>query len=427
MNSISIIGLGKLGVPLAVCYAHAGFTVIGADVDPDKVEAINAGISPVGEPEVQEILSQVVPDRLTATTDIQAAVRDTDFTIIIVNTPAEAGNAYSLKYVFQACESVGRALRDKSGYHLVVLASTVMPGATGGIIRDALERISSKRCGPDFGLCHCPEFLAIGSAVENILRPDFCLIGESDPTAGDYMRRILNQLLGDRVPPIVRTSLVNAELAKIALNTALVTKISFANYWAMLCNRIPGADVDEVMSVVGLDSRIGPKFLIGSVSYGGPCFPRDVLAWTQISNMLALPLDLPLAVGEANQRGAAYLSRLIGEQEPVGILGLAYKPGVAVAIDSLGVALAERLVKANVVVYVYDPQAISDAYYQFEYEPYCRDLKRCIEQSECLVICTPWPEFHDIPLDWLQGKRVIDCWRLWDELPGVEYVAIGRG
>ncbi len=432
MNNVSIIGLGKLGVPLAACYAHRGFSVVGADVAPDRVEAVSMGKSLVSEPEVQRLLSEAVACRnLTATTDVQAAVRDSDWTVIIVNTPVEPGNAYSLKYVLAACGDVGRALRDKDGYHLVVLASTVMPGATGGIIRDTLERVSGKTCGPDFGLCHVPEFLAIGSAVENLLRPDFYLIGESDERAGEHMQRILERLAGDDQPPIVRTNLVNADLAKIALNTALVCKISFANYWAMLCNRIPGADVDEVMKVVGLDSRIGPRFLKGSVSYGGPCFPRDALAWRQIAGTLGLPLDLPLAVGEANQRGAAYLAGLVGDWQPVGVLGLAFKPGVPWALDSLGVALAAKLAEDYVSVYVHDPQATGDARRQLEHlgqrVVYCDDLEACVRQSGCLVVCTDWPEYRDIPPEWLAGKRVIDCWRLWDELPGVEYIAIGRG
>lgn len=432
MNSVSIIGLGKLGVPLAACYAHRGFTVIGADVARDKVDAVNAGKSPVIEPEVQAILSRTVPaGKLTATIDIEAAVRDTDFTIIMVNTPRERGNAYSLKYVFQACESVGRALKDKDGYHLIMLSSTVMPGTTDGLVRDILERISGKACGPDFGLCHVPEFLAIGSAVENILYPDFMLIGECDAVAGKMACIILSRLTRSD-PPVIRTSAINAELAKIALNTALVCKISFANYWAMLCGRVPGADVDEVMRVVGLDSRIGPAFLTGSVAYGGPCFPRDALAWRQIATTLALPLDLPLAVGDANQRAAAYLAGLIGDREPVGVLGLAYKPGVPIAVESLGVALAQRLDEDGKRIYAHDPQAMpsemeeDNSQIPFDVR-YCRDLKSCIDHCDCLVICTPWPEFRDIPPEWLRGKRVIDCWRLWDDVPGAEYVAIGRG
>jgi UDPglucose 6-dehydrogenase len=432
MNNVSVIGLGKLGVPLAACYAHRGFAVVGADVDRVKVDAINAGRSPVTEPEVQAILSKAVPARyLVATTAVSEAVRTTDFTVIMVNTPDEAGNAYSLKYVFQACESIGRALRDKDAYHLIMLSSTVMPGTTSGMVRDALERISGKRCGTDFGLCHVPEFLAIGSAVRNILSPDFLLIGECDERAGEMAQDILLRLVQND-PPVRRTSPINAELAKIALNTALVCKISFANYWAMLCGRVPGADVDEVMRVVGMDHRIGPDFLTGSVAYGGPCFPRDALAWTQIATTLGLPLDLPLAVGEANERGAAYLSGLI-DREPVGILGLAYKPGVSIAKNSLGVELAKRLDEGGKQVYVYDPQAMpseteeDNCQIPFDVR-YCHDLESCIRHCECLVICTPWLEFEAIPPRWFLGKQVIDCWRLWDEgWLGMEYIAIGRG
>lgn len=188
-NAISVVGLGKLGAPLAACLADKGFRVIGVDQDSRKVEAIRQSRAPVFEPGLDELL-RVAGDRLTATDDLAAAVSATDITYVVVATPSEPGGGFSLRYVLPACERIGRALDAKDAFHVVSLTSSVMPGTTGGPVRSALEQTSGKRAGRDFGLCYNPEFIALGSVIRDFLNPDFLLIGESDPRSDEILEAI---------------------------------------------------------------------------------------------------------------------------------------------------------------------------------------------------------------------------------------------
>src|SRR2546421_2996391 len=273
LSTISVIGLGKLGAPIAACFAARGFQVNAVDTDAQKVDAIGRGVPPVHEPGLAELL-QESKGRLLATQDTEAAVRDSEATFIVVSTPSEADGGFSLRYALATCEAIGRALHNKVSYHLIVLTSTVMPGSTGGEIKSALERASGKRCGKDFGLCYSPEFIALGTVIRDFYHPDFLLIGESDPTAGDLLSDVYARTCKNS-PTIARMNFINAEITKLAVNTYITTKISYANMLARLCEKLPEADVNAVTDALGLDTRIGAKYLKGAVSYGGPCFPRD--------------------------------------------------------------------------------------------------------------------------------------------------------
>ena len=226
--------------------------------------------------------------RLTAVTDIEAAVAQTDITFIVVSTPSDPAGGFSLRYVDPVCQAIGRALAKKTDYHLVCLTSTVMPGTTGGPVREMLEKASGKRVGADFGLCYSPEFIALGSVIRDFLNPDMLLIGESDDRAGETLQALYAQVCENK-PTVARMSFVNAEITKLAVNTYVTTKISYANMLARICERLSGANVDVITSALGLDTRIGPKYLKGAVSYGGPCFPRDNLALAQLARQLGVP------------------------------------------------------------------------------------------------------------------------------------------
>src|SRR6266478_3868811 len=270
LSSVSVIGLGKLGTPMAVCFAARGFTVHAVDLNPQKVDAISRGVPPVHEPGLAELLADC-RERITATKDIESAVIASDVTFIVVATPSEADGGFSLRYAVPSCESIGRALRTKSAYHLVVVTSTVMPGSMGGPIKSALESASGKQCGVDFGLCYNPEFIALGSVIHDMLHPDLVLIGEFDRKSGDILVNLYDSLCESR-PTIARMNFVNAELTKLSVNTFVTTKISYANMLAQVCEKLPGADVEAVTRAIGLDTRIGGKYLKGALGYGGPCF-----------------------------------------------------------------------------------------------------------------------------------------------------------
>ena len=209
---ISVVGLGKLGAPLAACLAHRGFEVTGVDLDPSKVESVNKKIPPVFEPGLKELL-QSQKRQLRATDDYDEAIGNSDVTFILVPTPSDERGGFSVRYVIEACKGIGEALRNKTDYHLVVVTSTVLPGAVENELKPILEERSGKRCGEDFGLCYNPEFIALGSAIHDLLNPDFVLIGESDRCAGDYLASIYKNLC-ENDPPVARMNFVNAELAK---------------------------------------------------------------------------------------------------------------------------------------------------------------------------------------------------------------------
>ena len=358
--TLSVIGLGKLGAPMAACLAAKGFPVIGVDVDARKVDALNRAQAPVFEPGLPELL-QVAKTRLKATQDIPTAVLNSEVTFVVVPTPSEPDGSFSLRYVLQACEGIADALRKKSLWHLVVITSTISPGSMDNSIRPLLEEHSGKRSGIDFGLCYNPEFIALGSVIRDFLNPDFVLIGESDERSGQVLEGIYRQVCENN-PPVVRMNFINAELTKLAVNTFVTTKISFANMLARICEKLPGADVDVVTKALGLDSRIGTKYLKGAVSYGGPCFPRDNLALIATAQKVGAPADIAEATDRFNRWQVKWLADFVQEHLPeggaVGILGLAYKPGTDVVEESVGLLLARELREQRVRVIAYDPAGI---------------------------------------------------------------------
>ena len=254
---LSVIGLGKLGSPMVAVFAHKGFEVLGLDINSEFVAALNEGRAPVEEPGLQEMIDQN-RDKISATQDIHQLVHETDVTFIIIPTPSVKDFFFTTKYVVEAIERVGTALRGKAGYHLVVVTSTVMPGSTDGEIRAALENASGRSVGPKLGLCYNPEFIALGSVIRDMLRPDMILIGESDTKAGQMLEDIYRSSTESN-PEIHRMNSVNAELTKISVNTFVTTKISYANMISDMCDHLPGADAHVVNRAVGADSRVGQK------------------------------------------------------------------------------------------------------------------------------------------------------------------------
>jgi UDPglucose 6-dehydrogenase len=416
---ISVVGLGKLGAPLSAVLASKGFSVIGVDLNQTAVDALNDGRAPVEEPQLQELIDHN-RERLSATTDIREAVAATDATFVIVPTPSEPSGRFSNAAVIAAMKSIGAALAGKSGYHLVVVTSTVMPGSTGGEIRGTLEHHAGRRVGLELGLCYNPEFIALGSVVRDMLRPDMILIGESDAKAGDLLESIYARSC-DNTPAIRRMNFVNAELTKIAVNTFVTTKISYANMLADICDRLPEADVDVVTRAVGADSRIGVKYLKGATGYGGPCFPRDNVAFSALARGLGARSELAEATDAMNryqiERVLGAIDARVINTGPIGILGLSYKPDTAVVEESQGVALAARLLDLGRRVIVFDPLAIPAALAVLRHPvEVAASAADCVERSSLVVVMTPWPEFSQVPVEAYrrQGERlpVLDCWRM---------------
>ena len=415
---ISVVGLGKLGAPWVAVLASKGFEVIGVDRIAAQVAALQSRRAPVVEPGLQELLERASA-RIDATMEIQRAVSQSEATFIVVPTPSASDGRFSSAHVISAVREIGAALRNKDGYHLVVITSTVMPGSTAGPIRQALEMSSGRFVGESLGLCYNPEFIALGSVIRDMLQPDFVLIGESDERAGELLASVYGRVCDNR-PDIRRMSLTNAEITKIAVNSFITTKISFANMVSDICDQIADADAATVLSAVGCDTRIGGKYLAPALGYGGPCFPRDNAAFAVMAQDAGARADLAEAADTINRRQVDRVVGLVRGLMPsgvVGVLGLSYKPHTAVIEESQSVAIASQLAAEGYRVIAYDPQASDAARSVFGTKiELAADAASCVREADLLIIATPWPAFKDIPLETLRRPTsrlmVIDCWRI---------------
>lgn len=434
-EKISVVGLGKLGAPMSACFASKGHSVIGVDLDPKTIQMMNAGTAPVLEPGLQDLLTSN-NQKLVATDDYDRAILDSNITFIVVPTPSDKRGAYSLKYVLSACEGIGKALRKKSIYHVVVLVSTVLPGATESEVKSQLESHSGRRCGVDFGLCYSPEFIALGDAIRGFLHPDLVLIGESDSQAGDVIESFYATICDSDVP-IARMAIVNAELAKLSINAFVTVKITFANMLARICEQMPGGNVDSVTSAVGLDRRIGPRYFKGAIGYGGPCFPRDNRALAYFARKLDLTAKLSEATDLDNQWQGEWLAETVKARLPeggtVGILGFAYKPKTNVLEESPGLALAQSLVAAKIPTIVYDPVKIDREQSGLTGKiTFAESMNECVTGADVVVITTQDEVFKKLSPQIVerasQPRVLIDCWRILEPCvyeKVAEYVPLG--
>ena len=434
---ISVIGLGKLGASMAAAIASRGHDVIGVDVSQRAVDRLNAGEAPVQETGLQELIAANRP-RLKATLSHEHAVLDSELSFVIVPTPSDDRGAFSIQYATYAFRQIGKALAKKAGYHTVVLTSTVLPGATRYGLTPVLEQSSGKTCGADFGLCYSPEFVALGSVIRDFLNPDFLLVGQFDQRSGEHLNQCYDEIMLGH-PPVARMSIENAELAKVAVNAFLTTKITFANLLAELCRRIPGGDVDVVSAAIGLDSRIGRKYLTGGLGFGGPCLPRDNVALGFVASSLGVAADLFVTTDRLNRSGAdrvvKQLHARFGPGLTIGILGLAYKPFSHITEESQAMLIAKAFLEYGARVVGYDPLARDGAHHDLGGRMLVLDSARaCLGQAELVLIATPDPEFKHLAADDFTegGKRrtVIDFWRALPpdvaSDPRIDYIAYGR-
>lgn len=428
---ISVIGLGKLGSPLAAILASKGHGVTGIDFNETIVQSINQNKVPFHEPGLQELLD-AHGSSLQATTEYGSAISESEATFIIVPTPSDENGLFTNRYILQALEKVGQCLQAKKGYHLVVITSTVMPGSTNGEIQETLEKASGKKVGLDLGLCYNPEFIALGSVVRDMLYPDMVLIGESDQKAGEMLENIYKSFCANE-PPIQRMNCVNAELTKLSLNTYVTTKISYANMLAGVCESLPGSDVNVVTEAIGLDTRIGRKYLRAAVAFGGPCFPRDNVAFRSMASNLNVPVELAEATQRVNDAQPKRLESLVQKYavgKRVAVLGLSYKPGTYVVEESPGIKVANELLKEGYQVIVYDPMALSEAQKTLAAGVKTAvSVEECLEQSDTALIMTNWPEFAQIT-DMGSCRVVIDCWRTLDPVKvseSCQVIYLGQG
>jgi UDPglucose 6-dehydrogenase len=434
--NISVVGLGKLGCSMAAAFASRGHSVIGYDVVTEVVHAVARGVAPVAETGLQELLA-ANNERLRATCSIEEAVLESNITFVVVPTPSDANGAFIIDHAKQAFAGIGAALARKGTPHTVVLTSTVLPGSTRYGLIPALEQTAGRRVGDRIGVCYSPAFIALGSVIRDFLHPDFLLIGETDAAAGDALQAAYAEVMPD-APPVRRMSIENAELTKLAVNTYVTMKISFANMLATLCERIPGGDVDVVSAALGADRRIGRAYLTGALGYGGPCFPRDNQALTWIASALGAGAPLAQATDAINRAlpeaiVARLLPRMAGART-VGILGLAYKPETPVLTDSQSVEIARLLAARGLRVLAHDPlagAAAAPALGPAVQVVLC--LEQVVEEADVILLTTPDAAYRVLDASAFRSgdrkKLVIDFWRTLraqlEDRPEVDYIAVG--
>lgn len=438
MVKLSVIGLGKLGACSAVCFASKGFEVIGVDINKNLVNAINRGIAPFYEPELQELIT-AAKGKLRATQDYKEAVLNSDITFLIVPTPSREDGHFSDRYLLDALKCLSEALKEiDKKYHLFVITSTVSPGTTEKYLIPLVESVSKKKLNKDFGVCYNPEFIALGSVIKDFLNPDMVLIGESDGFAGVQLVKIYEKVCKNK-PCIARMSIISAEITKISLNSYITMKISFANTIANICERVPGANIDAITKALGSDKRISPYYLKGAISYGGPCFPRDNRAFIAFARQYGCEAKLAKATDEVNDSKVEHLIELVLSHLPsadnnvVAILGLAYKPNTAVIEESPAIKIINELVKRSIKIIVYDPLAVDNTRLLFgDAIDYASSLRECISSASLCIITLPLDEFKTIDDSFITHNptTVIDCWRIIDPQrlnKRIKYVAVGKG
>ena len=401
---LSIIGTGYVGLVSAVGFASHGHDIICVDIDTEKIAQINDGVPPIFEDGLEELM-QKHKARITATTEYEDAITNSDITFICVGTPSITDGSIDLQYVKETVKKIGEVLRTKSGWHLVVVKSTVIPGTTRDVVLPFLEIASEKTVGIDIGLAVNPEFLREGIAVHDFLDPDRIVIGADDEKSS----QMLHTLYETFHSPFMSTSLSAAEMIKYASNAFLATKISFINEIGNLCKRL-NIDAYEVADGVGLDGRIGRAFLDSGIGWGGSCFPKDLdalIAWAKHQKETTSILESVVAVNEAQPlRLITLLKKHVPDLQDVtiGVLGLAFKPNTDDIRESRAIPVINKLLLEGAKVKVYDPKAMDNFRKLFPGIEYCFSAEDVLA-ADAVLITTLWDEFRSLDFS---GKIVID-------------------
>ncbi len=421
---IGVIGAGYVGLVTAAGFAELGNEVYCIDIDAQKIENLSNGIIPIWEPGLEELVGRH-RDRLHFSTDLSEALEHARLLFVAVGTPP----TYSGDADLSAVHAVVNAM-PASDRHALVMKSTV-PCGTG----EAIERIFREQGKEGFRYVSCPEFLKEGSAVKDFLNPDRVVIGDSGDWAGDAVA----ELYGPLDAPIVRTDVKSAEMVKLASNAFLATKISFINEIANVCEET-GADVVEVAKGMGLDDRIGPKFLQAGIGFGGSCFPKDVSALKQLAGNTGYHFQLLNAVIEVNelqkrrviQKLEKHLGSLVGKQ--IGLLGLAFKPNTDDMREASSLVLSARLQAAGATVRAYDPVAEEEARKLIHGVEFKDSADQVVEGADAVVLVTEWPEFRELDLaaiaGAMKGSLLVDGRNFLDPEAargaGLTYEGVGR-
>ena len=431
---VAMIGTGYVGLVSGACFADFGHVVTCVDKDASKIDRLHQGIMPIYEPGLDKLVeTNVQEERLFFTTEAKEAIADADAVFIAVGTPSRRGDGHAdLSYVYAAAEEIAQLM---TGFTVVVTKSTV-PVGTG----DEVEAIIRKtNPDADFAVVSNPEFLREGAAIGDFKRPDRVVVGTDNEQAKEVMRELYRPLYLNETP-IVFTNRRTSELIKYAANAFLAVKITFINEMADLCEKV-GANVQEVSKGIGLDGRIGPKFLNAGPGYGGSCFPKDTLALTKTANDHDSPVRIVDTVVEVNAaRKKAMADKVIAAMggdvsgKSIGVLGLAFKPNTDDMRDAPSLDIIPALIAAGAIIKAYDPESMEEASHMMEGINYTKNPYEALEGADAMVIITEWNQFRALDLDrvkdTLNGNVVVDLRNIYSPEDmakrGFAYTSIGR-
>jgi len=430
---IAVIGTGYVGLVTGACFAEFGVEVTCVDVDESKIERLNNGIIPIYEPGLDKIVEKnSKANRLHFTTDIKSAVEQALVVFLAVGTPPKEDGSPDMSYYRQAAKDIAGAM---NGYKVLVTKSTV-PVGTGKWLREFVaENLKTKT---NFGVASNPEFLREGAAIEDFMRPDRVVIGSNEEDAIAIMKDLYRPLYLIETP-IVITSLEAAELIKYAANAFLATKITFINEVANLCDAI-GCDVHDVARGIGMDNRIGRKFLHPGPGYGGSCFPKDTRALTTVADKFGVETLIVDAVIEANERQRQAMipkiEKLIGgfSGKKIGVLGLSFKPETDDMRESPAIDIIKEIQARGATVKAFDPVAMEEAKHCLPDIEYATDEYDAIEGADALVFITEWNQFRALDMEkvksLLKSPKIADLRNIYEPEDmremGFEYVGVGR-
>ena len=430
---IAVIGTGYVGLVTGACFAEFGVDVTCVDVDVDKVKKLNDGIIPIYEPGLDKIVKKnSEAGRLHFTTSITDAVEGAQVVFLAVGTPPQADGSPDMSYYRQAALDVAGAM---NGYKVLVTKSTV-PVGTGQWLREFVT--ANLKAPTEFGVASNPEFLREGAAIQDFMRPDRVVVGSNEERAIDVMKELYRPLYLIETPVVI-TSLEAAELIKYAANAFLATKITFINEIANLCDAI-GCDVHDVARGMGMDNRIGRKFLHPGPGYGGSCFPKDTRAFTKVGDKFGVETSVVDAVIKANddQRMAMIpkIEKLVGDLngKKIGVLGLSFKPETDDMRESPAIDIIKEMVKRGATVNAYDPVAMDEAKHSLPDIGYASDEYEAISGADALIIITEWNQFRALDMEKVKSllisPKIADLRNIYNPADmremGFEYVGVGR-
>lgn len=430
---IAVIGTGYVGLVTGACFAEFGVEVTCVDVDKEKIDKLNQGIIPIYEPGLDKIVEKnVKAGRLHFTTEIKPAVEQALVIFLAVGTPPKEDGSPDMSYYGQAAKDIAEAM---NGYKVLVTKSTV-PVGTGKWLRDFVS--NNQKVKTNFGVASNPEFLREGAAIEDFMRPDRVVIGSNEDDAIAVMKDLYRPLYLIETP-IVITSLEAAELIKYAANAFLATKITFINEVANLCDAI-GCDVHDVARGMGMDKRIGSKFLHPGPGYGGSCFPKDTRALTTVADQYQVETLIVDAVIEANERQRRAMipkiEKLVGDlkDKKIGVLGLSFKPETDDMRESPATDIIKEMVSRGAHIRAFDPVAMEEAKHFLPDIEYATDEYDAIKGADVLIFMTEWNQFRALDMkrvkELLKSPKIADLRNIYEpddmrEL-GFEYVGVGR-